>query len=128
MCWTCFKFTYRPCEFSQAQASASLGSSMDGQLNRIRESEEERERFLIAHNSCALIVCVSSYCVSKTDPMTKKTFYRPEGYPVQQGEMQPDLSNYLFFVQMFHIGLRLKQGDQENEPAFVFDFVFRREL
>lgn len=82
MCWTCFKFTYRPCEFSQAQASASLGSSMDGQLNRIREREEQRERFLIAHNSCALIVCVSSYCVSKTDPMTKKTFYRPEGYPV----------------------------------------------
>lgn len=46
--------------------SASFGSL----LNRIRETEI----FLIAHNSCVLIMCVSIYCVSEKDPMTKLHF------------------------------------------------------
>lgn len=48
----------------------------------------------------------------------KKTFYRPEDYPVLQGEMQPDLSNYLFFVEIFLISLRLKQWDKETVADF----------
>ena len=58
MCWTDLKFTYRPCLFSQPQATASLRRSMDRLLNRIREI------FLIAYNSCVLIIYVSSYCAS----------------------------------------------------------------
>lgn len=33
---------------------------------------------------------------------------------MQQGEMQPDLSNYLFFVEIFLISLRLQQWDKET--------------
>lgn len=38
---------------------------------------------------------------------------------MQQGEMQPDLSNYLFFAEIFLISLRLKQWDKENVAALV---------
>lgn len=54
------------------------------------------EIFLIAHNSCVLITCLK-ILRQWIGSLGNTTFYRPEDYPMQQGEMQPDLSNYLFW-------------------------------
>ena len=77
---------------------------------RIRETEI----WIIGYNSCVLIICVSSYCTSEMDPMTKIHFYKPDDYPMLQGEMQPDLSNYLFFVQILFISLKKKSMGQRG--------------
>lgn len=81
-CFFCFSTGQRLLSEGHAQSSLT-GHVTSGRL-RLQHPWEapwsvyrtglERELWLIAHNSCVLIMCVSGFCVSKIDPMTKIHF------------------------------------------------------